>query len=350
MTDSVKWLWLSGGILTLVLFYLLAPILTPFMVAAILAYMGDPLADRLEQRRLPRTVAVSVVFFVLGLAIVLLLVLVLPMLERQIKVLSGAMPHYVDTIQHQFLPWLQQQFGIEVQLDSVQLKQSLTTHWREAGGVMGTLMTSLTRSGIAIMGWLANLLLIPVVTFYLLRDWDILVARIHEMLPRRFEPLVVQLAKSADDVLGAFFRGQLLVMLALAVFYSIGLEIAGLDLAILLGITAGLLSFVPYMGLIVGIVLACLAALLQFHDFTHLIYVAIVFGIGQLLEGMVLTPWLVGNRIGLHPVAVIFAVLAGGQLFGFFGILVALPVAAVIAVILRVAHEKYLASHTYSKT
>lgn len=350
MTDSVKWLWLSGAVLALVLLYLLAPILTPFMVAAILAYMGDPLADRLEKRRLSRTVAVIVVFFVIGLTLVLLLGLVLPMLERQIKVLSSATPHYIDTIQHQFLPWLQQSFGIELQLDSVQLKQSVTAHWREAGGVMGTLMSSLTRSGIAILGWLANLLLIPVVTFYLLRDWDILVARIHEMLPRRFEPIIVQLAKSSDDVLGAFFRGQLLVMLALAVFYSIGLGFAGLDLAILLGITAGLLSFVPYLGLIVGIVLACLAALLQFHDLTHVIYIAIVFGVGQLLEGMVLTPWLVGNRIGLHPVAVIFAVLAGGQLFGFFGILVALPAAAVIAVILRVAHEKYLASHTYSKT
>lgn len=349
MTESTKWLWLSGGVITLFLLYLLAPILTPFMVAAILAYMGDPLVDRLEKWRLTRTTAVMVVFFGLGVIMVSLLVIVVPMLERQVKVLTGAMPQYIDTIQHQLLPWLQQRFGIEVQLDSEQIKQSLTAHWREAGGVAGTLMTSLTRSSMAVLGWLANLLLIPVVTFYLLRDWDVLVARLHEMLPRRFEPMIVQLSRSSDEVLGAFFRGQLMVMLALAVFYSLGLEIAGLDLAILLGITAGLLSFVPYLGLIVGVVFACIAALLQFHDLTHLIYIAIVFGIGQLLEGMVLTPWLVGNRIGLHPVAVIFAVLAGGQLFGFFGILVALPAAAVVVVILRYVHEKYLASHLYSK-
>jgi predicted PurR-regulated permease PerM len=192
--------------------------------------------------------------------------------------------------------------------------------------------------------------LIPVVTFYLLRDWDVLVARIRELLPRQQEPTVVKLAKNSDEVLGQFLRGQLAVMVALGTIYTVGLWIVGLDLALLVGMIAGLVSFVPYLGFIVGIVLAGVAALMQFGDAVYLLYVAIVFGIGQVLEGMVLTPLLVGDKIGLHPVAVIFAVMAGGQLFGFVGILLALPVAAVVVVILRHFREVYTASELYGDT
>jgi predicted PurR-regulated permease PerM len=201
-----------------------------------------------------------------------------------------------------------------------------------------------------LLAWLANLVLIPVVTFYLLRDWHIVIERVHELLPRRSEPHIVRLASEADTMLGAFLRGQLSVMTALAVVYSLGLWIVGLDLALLIGLIAGLVSFVPYLGFITGIALAGIAAYLQFQELLPLVWVALVFGIGQMLEGMLLTPWLVGDKIGLHPVAVIFAIMAGGQLFGFVGVLLALPVAAVLMVILREARRRYIDSTLYASS
>lgn len=207
-----------------------------------------------------------------------------------------------------------------------------------------TVFSSVTKSGLSVIAWLGNLVLIPVVTFYLLRDWDILMARIHELLPRDSEPVITKLAKQSDETLAAFLRGQFLVMLALGIVYSTGLWFIDLKLALLIGMLAGLVSFVPYLGFIVGIVAASVAMLLQTQDVFQLLPVVIVFAIGQALEGMLLTPLLVGDKIGLHPVAVIFAVLAGGQLFGFVGILLALPVAAVIAVLLRHMHGQYKAS------
>ncbi|MEJ2359839.1 MAG: AI-2E family transporter [Gammaproteobacteria bacterium] len=348
MTTTDRWFWLLLASIVGVLLYLLAPVLTPFMIAAILAYVGDPLVDRLETYKLPRTLAVIVVFIVLTLVGVLVLLFLLPLLQDQLVILGNKIPGYFDVVQREVVPWLNSHFGLGLQLDSETLKSSLQSHWKEAGSLARTLAGYITHSGALLAAWLANVVLIPVVTFYLLRDWDILVARVREMLPRKSEPVVSQLARSTNEVLGAFLRGQLLVMLALATIYSVGLWIAGLDLAFLIGLLAGLVSFVPYLGFIVGIVAAGLAAVLQFHDALHLLYVAIVFAIGQAMEGMVLTPLLVGDRIGLHPVAVIFAVLAGGQLFGFLGVLLALPAAAVIAVVLRYLHGRYKDSSLYS--
>ena len=197
------------------------------------------------------------------------------------------------------------------------------------------------------LGWLMNLVLIPVVTFYLLRDWDLLIKGIRELLPRKIEPTVSTLASEINEVLGAFVRGQLMVMFALGVIYTAGLWLIGLDLAFIIGMGAGLLSVVPYLGTVVGLVAAVLAAVFQFQDLFHTIMVLLVFGAGQALEGMVLTPKLVGDRIGLHPVAVIFAVLAGGQLFGFLGILLALPVASALNVLVRHFRDEYTKSDLY---
>jgi len=348
MTFSNRWFWLLSVLVVGYLVYLLAPVLTPFMVAAILAYIGDPLVDRLEKYKMPRTLAVVIVFLVLTLLAIIALLILVPLLEQQFVILGKKIPGYIEVIQTRFVPWLNSHFDIGMQLDMETIKTSLQAHWKEAGNVAKTVVSYITHSGALLAGWLANLVLIPVVTFYLLRDWDILVARIRELLPRKSEPVISRLARSSDEVLGAFLRGQLLVMLALSAVYSIGLWLAGLELALLIGMLAGLVSFVPYLGFIVGIVVAGIAALLQFHDAIHLLYIAIVFGVGQALEGMLLTPMLVGDRIGLHPVAVMFAVLAGGQLFGFLGVLLALPTAAVIAVILRYMHERYKDSALYS--
>jgi len=348
MSDTNKLFLLLGALALGGLIYLLSPVLTPFLFAALLAYIGDPLVDQLE-KKLPRGLSVSIVFlFIIG-AVALAIFFLLPLVERQVSFLVEKLPQYSNRIHETVLPWLRDTLGVERVLNLDALREAATQYWTKAGGIMANLVASVSRSGVALLAWLANLVLIPVLTFYLLRDWDILVERVHELIPRRIEATVATLARESDEVLGAFLRGQLTVMLGLAAIYAAGLWLVGLDLALLLGLLAGLVSFVPYLGFVVGIVAAGIAALLQFQDLFHLLPVVAVFAIGQAVEGMLLTPILVGDRIGLHPVAVIFAVLAGGQLFGFFGILLALPIAAVVMVLLRHAHERYLNSRLYAQ-
>jgi len=349
MTDSQKWLLLAGALFLGGLLYLLAPILTPFLIAATLAYLGDPLVDKFEAKRWPRTAGVVLVFGVLCVLLLAGVLLLVPVLEEQISTLIAKWPAYLDWIQFKLLPWLARTLGIDVRsLNLDQFKEALIAHWQTAGGLAAMVFSSASSSGLALLGWIANLILIPVVTFYLLRDWDVLVAHIRQLLPRRGEATVVRLASEVDGVLGAFLRGQLLVMTALAGIYTLGLWIIGLDVAFLIGLIAGLLSFVPYLGFIIGIALAGIAAYLQFQEWMPLLWVALVYGTGQALESMILTPMLVGDKIGLHPVAVIFAVMAGGQLFGFIGVLLALPAAAIIMVLLREGHRRYLASTLYT--
>jgi len=349
MSDSRKWFLfaLLAGIGYLL--HLLAPVLVPFVTGALLAYLGDPLADRLEAAGLSRTLAVVVVFLVILLALLALPLILLPALEAQVTRLVEALPRYLAWVQQHVLPWLGTSLGVDLSgLDWSTLEQALQTHWRNVGGVAAAVVKTVSQSGMAMLGWLANLVLVPVVTFYLLRDWDVLMARIRSLLPRRLEPAVVELARQSDEVLGAFLRGQLMVMLGLATVYSAGLWLVGLDLGLLLGSIAGLVIFVPYLGFILGIVLAGVAAVMQFHDVIHLVYVLAVFAVGQTLESVFFTPLFVGDKIGLHPVAVIFAVMAGGQLYGFIGVLLALPVAAVVVVLLRYVHRRYTESDLYT--
>lgn len=341
--------WLIFAALSIGLLYLLAPVLTPFLFAALLAYLGDPLIDRLEARKIPRSWAVALVFGVILLSLLLLLLFLIPMMTHQFKGLIQRLPAHIDWFQTHILPWLQHHLGVEPESLSLRnLQTKLIAFAQDMGDMAGSLLESFRASSTALFAWLANLILVPVVTFYLLRDWDLLVAKIHDLLPRRIEPVVNTLARESDEVIGAFLRGQIIVMAALGVLYSTGLAVIGLEFSLLIGMLAGLVSFVPYLGLITGILVASIAALLQFHSLLSLIPVFIVFGIGQLISDFLLTPKLVGDRIGLHPVAVLFAVLAGGHLFGFFGILLALPAAAVIAVLLRHAHDEYLKSVFYS--
>jgi len=337
-----------GVITTGLMVYLLAPVLMPFLIGALLAYLGDPLVDKLETKKLSRTAAVVVVFVIILLALILVPIVLLPLIQQQISALATHFPKYIDWIQQHVVPVVSQTLNIDPGLlSTATIKQHILAHWSDVGSVAGNIVKSISKSSLAFLGWLANLVLIPVVTFYLLRDWDVMVSRLHELLPRKQEPIIVRLARDSDQVLGQFLRGQLSVMVALGAVYSIGLWFVGLDLALLVGMIAGLVSFVPYLGFIVGIVLASIAAIMQFGDWIHLLYVVLVFGVGQAMEGMLLTPKLVGDKIGLHPVAVIFAVMAGGQLFGFVGILLALPVAAVLAVIVRYMHEVYISSEMY---
>lgn len=338
-------LWFAAGAW---LVYLLSPILMPFVVAGLLAYLGDPLVDWLESKKLPRTLSVSLVFLGISVVLLALLLILVPRIESQVAALIQKLPAYIEWIRVNLLPHLAAVLPEDaLQIDSEKLRAAISKHWSQAGGIAATLWSSVSASGLALLGWLANLVLIPVLTFYLLRDWDHLVDGAHALLPRRSAAVWTRLARESDEVLGAFLRGQVLVMFTLGVIYTTGLWLVGLDFALLIGMFAGIVSFVPYLGLIVGIVIAGIAAYLQFRGFGELPYVVAVFVVGQLLEGMVLTPRLVGERIGLHPVAVIFAIMAGGQLYGFFGILLALPVAAVAMVLLRHLLATYRGSDLY---
>ena len=354
MVIESRWLvWIALAVLAAWLVSLLAPVLTPFALAALLAYLGDPLADRLERvgvrgRTLGRTGAVVVVFLGLVLLFTLLMLVVIPLLIDQLQVLQRRIPQYVNWFVTTAIPWAQRTFGLPGDLfDREHIAELLQSSWQALGKGALAVAGSLGAGGQAVLTWLANLVLVPVVTFYLLRDWDDLVARVRGLLPRSVEPRATQLAREMDEVVGAFFRGQLLVMFALGLIYMIGLWLIGIDTAFLIGLGAGLLSIIPYLGTFVGLAAALIAALVQFGDWLHVLLVFVVFGVGQSLEGMVLTPKLVGDRVGLHPVAVIFAVMAGGQLFGFLGLLLALPVAAALMVLLRHVHEGYKASSLY---
>lgn len=344
MTDLRTLGIIFGLALSGVLIYLLAPVLTPFLIAALLAYMFNPVVTRLQAWHVPRTLSVLLLFVVLAGLLTLLTLWLTPKLYYQVQLFATKLPGYLDALQDRALPKLQALLGAQAAwFDFAVIKQQLIDHWREIGTAAGEVLATLTRSGMRVAGWLVNLVLVPVVAFYLLRDWNQIVARVHGLFSPGLQPRVALLARETDEVLGAFLRGQLLVMLALALIYSTGLWLLGLDLALPIGLIAGLVSFVPYLGFIVGLAAAGVAAFFQFQDAWMLLWVLAVFGVGQALDAIVITPNLVGDRIGLHPVAVIFAVMAGGQLFGFVGVLLALPAAAVILVWLRYLHGDLIA-------
>jgi predicted PurR-regulated permease PerM len=347
---SRRWQLLAIGAVIVGIIWLLAPVLMPFAVAAMLAYLGDPLADRLQRMGMGRTLAVSIVFTVLVLVVIGALLLLIPLIQHQFENLAENLPRYVSWVRDTAFPWLQARLHLEPDtFDTDRLVAAVKEHIGSVSSILASAVAKVSQSGMGLVLWLTNLVLIPVVAFYLLRDWDKMVAHIQRLLPRSIEPTVVQLSRESDQVLGAFVRGQLLVMLALGIFYGAGLTILGLSIGPLIGMIAGLLSFVPYLGFIVGFGAALIAVLVQYGDWTHVLLVCVVFTVGQLLEGYVLVPRLVGGKIGLHPVAVIFAVLAGGHLFGFLGVLLALPAASVVVVLMRYAFARYRESELYTE-
>ncbi|MAI40880.1 MAG: AI-2E family transporter [Candidatus Azotimanducaceae bacterium] len=348
MTAFQKYLVSIVTVIILIAIYHLKSILTPFLVGVILAYLGDPLVDRLEDYKVKRTLGVLLVFTVFLLILFGLALVVIPILVNEVSSLVRDIPVIFSWLQVSASPYLVSTFDIDpFDVSLERLKQSILDNWQQAGGFVGHFVQEVTASGIAMLNALISMTLVPVVAFYLLRDWDDVIEKIRQMIPLHMETKVVTLTKECDDVLSQFVRGQLLIMFLLGCVYALGLTIIGLDLAILIGLVAGLASIVPYLGFVVGILAAVLAALFQFQDLMPLVYVLLVFLVGQGLEGMILTPLLVGDRIGLHPVAVIFAVLAGGQLFGFFGVLLALPIAAVMMVFIRDFRATYLRSQVY---
>jgi len=340
--------WLALATIAGLLIYLLSPILTPFLLAGIIAYIFNPLVTKIELWKINRSLGAILIMAFLLCILTALIIIITPLFERKISLLIEKMPVYLETIRSGLVPWLETQLGTNLQLDSAQLKLVLQQHWQDTGGVLAKLIPSIQSSGVATMEFVLNMLLMPVVLFYLLRDWAHLIKLIDETIPRHWHEQVNELANASDKVLAEFLRGQLSVMLIMSFCYVTGLWMVGLEFALPIGIIAGVLVFVPYLGLGIGLVLATLAALIQFQDWSALLQVWLIFGIAQLLESMVITPWLVGNRIGLHPVIVIFALLAFGQLFGFVGLLLALPASAVLLVWLRHVRKQYLESNLYN--
>ncbi len=342
--------WLMIAAVTVLALWLLGPVLTPFVVAAVLAYALTPLVNRLDtmgRGRLPRIVAVVLVELLFILVAFSLVLLIVPIVAKELPLMREQAPLLADRVNAGLTPWLAQ-FGIKVQLDVASLKavvlKYLNTNYEDA---LGSLMSSLKLGGSVALAVIGNAVLIPVALFYLLMDWDRFVARLLELVPLPMRASVDSFTDEADSVLGQYLRGQLLVMLAMAIFYSVGLALFGLDLALPIGIFTGLAMFIPYLGFGIGLLLAILAGLLQFASVKALVMVAVVFGIGQLVEGLFLTPRLVGERIGLHPLAVIFALLAFGQVFGFVGVLIALPASAVLLVAIRRIKAQYMRSKLY---
>jgi len=344
MKSDIRTAWLIAIAISGWLMYLLAPVLTPFVASALLAYIGDPLADRLQRLRLPRTLAVVSVFLLTFVFIALLVLLIGPLVRQQVSALFAALPAIGANIEQVVLPRAADLLGIELG-DKVGLGAFLADYKDMAGSWAGKLVQIGGSTGSMLAAAVMSLFLIPILTFYLLRDWDTIIAHLGALVPTSQRETIFTLARETDDVLGAFLRGQLMVMFALAVMYATGLSLFGLEYAIAIGVVSGLVSFVPYLGLVFGMTLASLTVVFEPDPWIPLLGIVGTFTAAQFLEGSVLTPKLVGDQIGLHPVVVIFAIAAGGQLFGFFGILLALPAAAVLSVLVRFAFNRYLKEH-----
>lgn len=344
-------IWLAIAAVAFLILKLLAPVLTPFVIALVLAYSLAPVVQTLHlasKNRLPHWLVVAVVelgFLAIALAVLLLIV---PILSKELPLLQAQLPRLAEKLNASLAPLLAS-LGLKYSLDPVSVKSFVVTYLEaNASDIWASVLPSLKLGGGVIFTLLGLIVLVPVVLFYLLSDWTKLLQRVEGWIPRAKLPVVKSFISEADSVLGQYMRGQLLVMVILAVFYSAGLALWGLDLALPIGVFTGLVMCIPYIGFGMGLILALLAGVLQFDLGQTALMLATVYGAGQVIEGFYLTPRLVGERIGLHPLAVIFALLAFGQLFGFIGVLVALPASAVLLVGMRRVKARYLASPLYT--
>lgn len=339
--------WLAIAALTALALWLLGPVLTPFVVALVLGYALHPVVDALVRRSWPRALAVGVVELLALLTVLALLLLVLPILLKNLPALRDQIPVVLARLEGWLKP-LAAQLGHEVTLDTASVREFVLTHLSSnTEGWLKAALGSLRIGGSFVLGLVGATVLLPVVLFYVLMDWPRIVARAQAAVPPRFRSSFDGFMAECDHMLGQYLHGQLMVMGILAIYYSIGLALFGLDLALPVGVFTGLAIFIPYVGYGLGCVLALLAGLLEFGGVYGVVMVLVVYGLGQLIESFWLTPRLVGERIGLHPLVVIFALLAFGQLFGFIGVLIALPVSAVGVVAVGRLKAWYLGSALY---
>jgi predicted PurR-regulated permease PerM len=339
--------WIALSLIAGLIVWLLGPVLTPFLVAAVLAYVLHPLVERLARRRVPRVLAVTVVEVVAIVLVLAVMLLIVPILSKQLPLLREQIPLLAERMNTQLGPWLAR-FGIDVALDTASIK-AFALKYLDANveDWLATALSSARIGGSILIAIIGNVVLVPMVLFYLLLDWNNLMQRAGNLIPPRLRSRTHAFFDDCDATLGQYLRGQLLVMLSLAVFYSVGLSLFGFDLAVPVGVFTGLAAFIPYVGFGLGLTLALISAVLQFTGWYGLIGVAVVFGAGQLLENFVLVPRLVGERIGMSALTVIFALLAFGHLFGFVGVLIALPVSSVLVVAVRRLRAAYVESELY---
>ena len=344
----LQYLWLVGAALVFAaLLHWLGPILTPFLIGAIIAYLGSPAVTWAERRRVPRTLGTLITIVVIMLLVVALLQVLAPLVQAELGQMIRRLPELAGKLYGYLAPWLKQNLDFDLEIDIASIRQFNTDNIESAEAITLQVLSSLKAGGTVALAVVINLALIPVVAFYLLRDWNTIIGHIDNLMPRRWLGRVRAMTAEIDSVLAEFVRGQLSVMGVLAVYYVVALTLAGLQHALAIGLLTGLLVFIPYVGFGLGLTLGVLSALLQFHGWPPFIAVLVVYGIGQLLENYVLVPWLVGDRIGLHPLAVIFALLAFGELFGFAGVLMALPASAALLVGLRHLRAAYVDSDLY---
>lgn len=331
--------------------YLLQPVLAPFIAAFVLAYLFNPLVLRLMRVGLPRWLSISAVFVGISVALVLATWYLLPMIWDQLIYAKNSLPGAVKWINNTVQPWLSRTFNIDLMRVDLDELSNMIMEYIQTNYSTDSLQQfayRLAQSGLSIIHVGGVVILIPIITFYFLLDWENMLARLRLLIPRPIEPKVITVVRECDDVLSAFVKGQFLVMILLGVVYAVGLQIIGIEVGLIIGMIAGLASIIPYLGFATGIIAAVIACFLQYGlDWMQLALVGIVFMVGQIIESYVLQPFLLGDKIGLSPVAVVFAILAGAQLFGFVGMLVALPVAAIIVVLMRHAKESYQSSTLY---
>ncbi|HVE11730.1 MAG TPA: AI-2E family transporter [Paraburkholderia sp.] len=340
-------IWCAIALVVGILLWLLSPVLTPFLLGAILAYILQPGVAWLTRRRVPRSLAALLMMLFFTLMITVLVLLVLLVVQKEVPQLRQQVPGLFAHLNGWLKPKLIM-LGLGDSLDFASVRDMVTNQLEgSAQTIAAYAWTSIRTSGNVMISLIGNLVMVPLVLFYLLYDWNAMMTRIKHFIPRRWLVKTLRLSQDMDQMLSQYLRGQLLVMGVLAVYYSVALWIAGFEIALPVGIFTGLAVFIPYVGFATGLILALIAAGLQFGSVYGLGAVAVVYGVGQILESFILTPRLVGERIGLHPLAVIFALLAFGQLFGFFGVLLALPVSAMLSVAWRELRQGYLSSSLY---
>ena len=344
---------LAGLILLLWVLYLLKPVVLPFIGAFFVAYLFSPLVDRLLKLKFPRWLAISVVFIGIGVTVTVALWFLLPLVWKQLIYARDSIPAGIHWVNGTFLPWVSNTFNVvPLELDVEQISAATMEYVQTnySADSIQAIAARVAQSGLNFIQLGGVVLLIPIIAFYFLLDWDRMLQGFRRLIPRPYETTVLNIAQECHSVLGAFVKGQFLVMFLLGIVYAVGLQLIGLEVGLIIGMVAGLASIIPYLGFAVGIVAAVIASLFQFGlDWMQLLLVAVVFMVGQMVEGYILQPFLLGDKIGLSPVAVVFAVLAGAQLAGFMGMLIALPVAAVIVVLLRHLRDYYEKSNLYGQ-
>ena len=347
-TERQAAIWLGIIVLVVILLFALRSVLLPFVAGMAVAYFLDPVVDRLERWGCSRTLATSIVTAAFLLIAVALVLVMLPIMQKQIVDFIERLPDYTAALERNVVAALELLKGSLRPEDWENLRQAANQYVGQAIGWLGGFLKSVWTGGVEIFNLASLILLTPIVSFYLLRDWDMIVENVDRWLPRRHRAVIREQIMLIDERLAGFVRGQGLVCMTLALFYAIALSIAGLEFGLLVGLGAGFVSFIPYVGFILGMIASVGLAIVQFGEIQPVLIVAAIFIAGQVIEGNFLSPKLVGERVGLHPVWVIFALFAGGALLGFVGVILAVPLAAVIGVLSRFALGRYLESPLYS--